>query len=73
MAVPYAPIVMRQILVLVKVGRSDATSRGVRLALMVLRGEMGYPSALTAKTWGFNLMYCSRVTACNSPKVTPAT
>jgi 2-methylcitrate dehydratase len=32
----------------------DATSRGVRLALMVLRGEMGYPSALTAKTWGFN-------------------
>ena len=32
----------------------DATSRGVRLALMVLRGEMGYPSALTVKTWGFN-------------------
>jgi 2-methylcitrate dehydratase len=31
----------------------DATSRGVRLALMALRGEMGYPSALTAKTWGF--------------------
>jgi 2-methylcitrate dehydratase len=30
----------------------DATSRGVRLALMALRGEMGYPSALTAKTWG---------------------
>jgi 2-methylcitrate dehydratase len=25
----------------------------VRLALMALRGEMGYPSALTAKTWGF--------------------
>jgi 2-methylcitrate dehydratase len=31
----------------------DATSRGVRLALLALRGEMGYPSALTAKTWGF--------------------
>jgi 2-methylcitrate dehydratase len=31
----------------------DATSRAVRLALMALRGEMGYPSALTAKTWGF--------------------
>lgn len=31
----------------------DATSRGVRLALTAMRGEMGYPSALTAKTWGF--------------------
>lgn len=31
----------------------DATSRGVRLALMALKGEMGYPSALTAKDWGF--------------------
>jgi 2-methylcitrate dehydratase len=31
----------------------DATSRGVRLAMMSLKGEMGYPSALTAKTWGF--------------------
>ena len=31
----------------------DATSRAVRLALMVKAGEMGYPSALTAKTWGF--------------------
>jgi 2-methylcitrate dehydratase len=31
----------------------DATSRGVRLALMVRAGEMGYPSVLTAKTWGF--------------------
>lgn len=31
----------------------DATSRGVRLALMTLKGEMGYPSALSAKTWGF--------------------
>jgi 2-methylcitrate dehydratase len=31
----------------------DATSRGVRLALIAKTGEMGYPSALTAKTWGF--------------------
>ena len=31
----------------------DATSRAVRLALMAVKGEMGYPSALTAKTWGF--------------------
>jgi len=31
----------------------DATARGVRLALMALKGEMGYPSVLTAKTWGF--------------------
>ncbi len=31
----------------------DATSRAVRLALMAQRGEMGYPTVLTAKTWGF--------------------
>ena len=31
----------------------DATSRAVRLALMAQAGEMGYPSALTAKVWGF--------------------
>ena len=31
----------------------DATSRGVRLALLALTGEMGYPTALTAKQWGF--------------------
>jgi 2-methylcitrate dehydratase len=31
----------------------DATSRAVRLALMARAGEMGYPNALTAKTWGF--------------------
>ena len=31
----------------------DATSRAVRLALMAKTGEMGYPSVLTAKTWGF--------------------
>jgi len=31
----------------------DATSRAVRLALITMKGEMGYPSVLTAKTWGF--------------------
>src|SRR5713226_6532373 len=31
----------------------DATSRGVRLALMAIQGEIGYPSALSAKDWGF--------------------
>jgi 2-methylcitrate dehydratase len=31
----------------------DATSRAVRLALIAMSGEMGYPSALSAKTWGF--------------------
>jgi 2-methylcitrate dehydratase len=31
----------------------DATSRAVRLALITLKGEMGYPSVLSARTWGF--------------------
>ena len=31
----------------------DATSRGVRLALMALQDELGYPSALSATEWGF--------------------
>ena len=31
----------------------DATSRAVRLALMAAKGEMGYPSVLSAKGWGF--------------------
>ena len=31
----------------------DAASRGVWLGMLALKGEMGYPSALTAKTWGF--------------------
>ena len=32
----------------------EATSRSVWLALMAMRGEMGYPSALTTRTWGFS-------------------
>lgn len=31
----------------------DATSRAVRLAMITLKGEMGIPSVLTAKKWGF--------------------
>jgi 2-methylcitrate dehydratase len=31
----------------------DASSRGLYLALMAQRGEMGYPSAITAPVWGF--------------------
>jgi 2-methylcitrate dehydratase len=31
----------------------DATSRAVRLALVSKTGEMGYPSVLTARRWGF--------------------
>ncbi|MCU7834015.1 MAG: bifunctional 2-methylcitrate dehydratase/aconitate hydratase [gamma proteobacterium symbiont of Taylorina sp.] len=31
----------------------DASSRAVRLAMMVARGEMGMPSVLTAPQWGF--------------------
>ena len=32
----------------------EATSRAVWLALMAMKGEMGYPSALTTETWGFS-------------------
>jgi 2-methylcitrate dehydratase len=35
----------------------DATSRAVRLALIAKTGEMGYPTALTARTWGFYDVY----------------
>ncbi len=31
----------------------DATSRGVYLAMVAMKGEMGYPTALSAPTWGF--------------------
>jgi 2-methylcitrate dehydratase len=31
----------------------DATARAVRLALITMKGEMGYPSVLSAPTWGF--------------------
>ena len=39
----------------------DATSRAVRLALFAIKGEMGYPSALSAKIWGFqDVLFKSR-------------
>src|SRR5688500_13521620 len=40
----------------------DATSRGARLALLAITGEDSYPSALSAKTWGFYdvLFNCQR-------------
>ncbi len=31
----------------------DACRRAVQLSLLVMKGEIGYPSALTAKGWGF--------------------
>lgn len=31
----------------------DATSRAVRLALIAVKGEIGYPAALSAPIWGF--------------------
>ncbi|WP_169457919.1 2-methylcitrate dehydratase [Ottowia thiooxydans] len=36
---------------------ADAASRGVWLALSAVRGEMGYPKALSAPTWGFEAVY----------------
>lgn len=35
----------------------DATARGVRLAMITMKGERGYPSALTAKQWGLYDVY----------------
>jgi 2-methylcitrate dehydratase len=46
----------------------DATSRAVRLALMVRAGEMGYPSVLTAKNWGFyDVLFRGRAFAFQRP------
>jgi 2-methylcitrate dehydratase len=46
----------------------DATSRGVRLALMALKGGMGYPSALSAPTWGFyDVLFKGKPLALNRP------
>lgn len=47
------PTGMPQIPAHARAGGGDATSRAVRLALMAMRDEMGYPSALSAKVWGF--------------------
>jgi 2-methylcitrate dehydratase len=46
----------------------DATSRGVRHALFALAGEMGYPSALSAKGWGFqDVLFKGRTIALERP------
>src|ERR1700758_2583417 len=46
----------------------DATSRAVTHALFALKGEMGYPSALTAKTWGFqDVLFKSKPLALPQP------
>lgn len=36
---------------------ADASSRGVQLAAMALRGEPGYPDPIGAKTWGFEAVH----------------
>lgn len=39
----------------------DATSRAVRLALIAMTGEMGYPQALSSPKWGFqDVLYRSQ-------------
>ncbi len=46
----------------------DASSRGVFLALMAQRGEMGYPSAITAKGWGFqDVLFAQKELVMNQP------
>lgn len=46
----------------------DAASRAVRLALMALQGEMGYPSALSAKGWGYyDVLFKGRPFALSQP------
>lgn len=46
----------------------DATSRGLALAYLTMKGEMGYPSALTAKRWGFyDVLFQSRPFAFQRP------
>jgi 2-methylcitrate dehydratase len=46
----------------------DASSRAVRLALLAMSGEMGYPSALTAPRWGFqDVLFGGRPIALERP------
>lgn len=46
----------------------DAAGRAVRLALMALQGEMGYPSALSAKGWGYyDVLFKSRPFSFSQP------
>ena len=46
----------------------DATSRGVRHALMALTGEMGYPTVLSAPRWGFqDVLFAGQPLALSQP------
>ncbi|MGH8135733.1 MAG: bifunctional 2-methylcitrate dehydratase/aconitate hydratase [Steroidobacteraceae bacterium] len=46
----------------------DATSRGLRHALMAMTGEMGYPSALSAPKWGFyDVLFRGQPFTCRQP------
>ena len=46
----------------------DATSRAVWLALMAMKGEMGYPSVLSAKGWGFyDVLFKGKPFVCKQP------
>ncbi len=46
----------------------DATSRAVRLGLMAIKGEMGYASALSANTWGFeDILFKGNPFVCKQP------
>lgn len=46
----------------------DASSRGVFLSMLTMRGEMGYPQALTAKRWGlFDVLFQGKPFAFERP------
>ena len=46
----------------------DATSRAVWLALMAMKGEMGYPSVLSAEGWGFcDVLFNGKPLVCRQP------
>ncbi len=46
----------------------DATARGVQLAMMAMKGEMGYPTALSASGWGFyDVLFKGRSFKCHQP------
>jgi 2-methylcitrate dehydratase len=46
----------------------DATSRGVRQALLAMTGEMGYPTVLSAPRWGFqDVLFAGQTLALPQP------
>jgi 2-methylcitrate dehydratase len=47
---------------------ADATARATWLSILTMKGEMGYPKALTAKTWGFyDVLYPKRTLDVRTP------